>query len=255
MKKLVIAKKEFKSRLFLGTGKFSSPEIMKEALKASGTDIVTAALRRINITNPEDDFLTVINPKDYLFLPNTSGARTAEEAIRIARLGRATGISDWVKLEVTPDQDTLLPDPIETLKAAEVLVKEGFTVLPYIHADPILAKRCEEVGCATVMPLAAPIGSNQGLLTRSFIEIIIEQSNIPVVIDAGLGTPSHAAHAMEMGADAVLVNTAIAVSNDPVGMATAFKQATIAGRLAFESGLATKQLHASASSPLTGFLQ
>ncbi|RAP33686.1 thiazole synthase [Candidatus Marinamargulisbacteria bacterium SCGC AG-410-N11] len=252
---LTIAKRTFKSRLFLGTGKFSSANVMKESLQASGSEMVTVAVRRVDINNPQDDFLNAISPKDYLFLPNTSGARNAEEAIRIARLGRAFGVSDWVKLEVTPEPNYLLPDGTETLIAARQLVKEGFKVLPYINADPILAKHLEDAGCCTVMPLAAPIGTNKGLTTKDQIKIIIEQSTVPVVVDAGIGTPSHASEAMEMGADAVLVNTAIAVAQDPVKMALAFKQAVMAGRLAFESGIANTVDTAQASSPLTNFLR
>lgn len=254
MSTLIIANQEFKSRLLVGTGKFSSPTAMKAAIEASEAEIITAAVRRVDLDNKEDSFLDVINPSKYLFLPNTSGARNAEEAVRIARIAKASGVSNWVKLEVTPEPDYLLPDPIETLKAAEQLVKEGFVVLPYIQADPILAKRCEEVGCATVMPLAAPIGSNKGVKTADLIEIIIEQATVPVVVDAGLGAPSHAALAMELGADAVLVNTAIATAVDPVKMAIAFKHATIAGRLAYEAGLPGQGIKAEASSPLTGFL-
>lgn len=255
MSRLTIANQDFESRLLVGTGKFSSPQLMKASIEASGAEIVTAAVRRVDLDNDEDSFLDVINPSKYLFLPNTSGARNAEEAIRIAKIARASGVSNWVKLEVTPEPDYLLPDPIETLKAAEALVKEGFVVLPYIQADPILAKRCEEVGCATVMPLAAPIGSNKGVKTADLIEIIIEQATVPVVVDAGLGAPSHAAEAMELGADAVLVNTAIATASDPVKMAIAFKEATKAGRLAYEAGLPGTTTKAEASSPLTGFLQ
>ncbi|MSR88880.1 MAG: thiazole synthase [Candidatus Margulisbacteria bacterium] len=252
--KFKIANRSFTSRLFLGTGKFASPQLMKDAIEASGSEMITTAVRRIDLTNPNDTFIAHIDPKKYLFLPNTSGARTAEEAIRIARLARATGVSDWVKLEVTPEPNHLLPDPIETLIAAEQLVKEGFVVLPYINADPVLAKRLEEIGCATVMPLAAPIGSNKGLHTRDQIQLIIQQSKIPVIVDAGLGAPSHAAEAMELGADAVLVNTAIATASNPIEMATAFKWAVIAGRLGYLAGLPSTQQIASASSPLTGFL-
>jgi len=255
MDKLVIANREFHSRLLVGTGKFASSEIMAKALKVSGTEIVTVALRRVNIENEKDDMLVAIDRSKYLLLPNTSGARDADEAIRLARIARvATGIK-WVKLEVTPDPYYLLPDPVETLKAAEILVKEDFVVLPYINADPILSKKLEDVGTATVMPLASPIGSNQGLKTRAALEIIIEQSNVPVIVDAGLGLPSHAADAMEMGADAVLVNTAIATADDPCQMAEAFKLAVEAGRLAYISGPAAVNRRASASSPLTGFLR
>jgi thiazole synthase len=236
-------------------GKFSSPQVMKEAIEASGADVVTVALRRVELENPQDSILAAIDTTRYLLLPNTSGARDAQEAVRLARLARAAGCEPWVKLEVTPDPHYLLPDPAETLKAAEILVKEGFVVLPYIQADPILAKRLEDVGTATVMPLGSPIGSKQGLRTRDSIEIIIEMANVPVVVDAGLGAPSHAAEAMEMGADAVLVNTAIAVAGDPPAMARAFKKGVEAGREAFLAGLTQPQRIAEASSPLTGFLR
>jgi thiazole synthase len=255
MDKLVIAGREFVSRLLVGTGKFASPDIMAEALKASGAEIVTVALRRVDIDNKNDDTLAAIDRSRYLLLPNTSGARDAGEAVRLARLARAATGINWLKLEVTPDPYYLLPDPVETLKAAEILVKEGFVVLPYINADPILSKRLQDVGAATVMPLASPIGSNQGLKTRASLEIIIEQANVPVVVDAGLGLPSHAADAMEIGADAVLVNTAIATADDPVRMAEAFRLAVEAGRIAYESGPAAAGKRASASSPLTGFLR
>ncbi|HLD47010.1 MAG TPA: thiazole synthase, partial [Desulfobaccales bacterium] len=207
---LTIAGRKFRSRLFGGTGKFSSPEVMKESLAASGCEMVTVALRRVDLNNPADDIMRVLDRDRYLFLPNTSGARDAGEAIRLARLARASGGGEWLKLEVTPDPRTLLPDPIETLKATEVLVKEGFKVLPYINADPILALRLQDAGAVAVMPLGSPIGTNQGVLTRFQIEIIIAQARVPVIVDAGLGAPSHVAEAMEMGADAVLVNTAIA---------------------------------------------
>jgi thiazole synthase len=249
--------REFASRLIMGTGKFASGELMAAALAASGTELVTVALRRVDLTGQGDKFaniLTFVDPKRYLLLPNTSGARTAEEACRLARLGREATGSTWLKLEIHPDPRYLLPDPIETLKAAELLVKEGFTVLPYINADPVLAKRLEDTGCATVMPLGSPIGSARGIETRASIEIIIEQATVPVVVDAGLGAPSHAAEAMEMGADAVLVNTAIAGAADPVRMAEAFKAVVEAGRVAYEVGLAPKSREAAATSPLTGFL-
>ena len=255
MEKLVIAGREFASRLLIGTGKFASNKLMAKAVEKSGADIVTIALRRVDIQNENDDMLSVIDRSKYLLLPNTSGARNAEEAIRLSRLARAATGINWVKLEVTPDPYYLLPDPVETLKAAVTLVEEGFVVLPYINADPILAKKLEDAGTATVMPLASPIGSNQGLKTRAALEIIIEQANVPVVVDAGLGLPSHAADAMEIGADAVLVNTAIAAANDPINMAKAFKLAVQAGRIAFESGSAAAKKTATASSPLTGFLR
>jgi thiazole synthase len=254
---LVIAGRTFRSRLILGTGKFSSPEAMRDALEASGTEMVTVALRRADLSGKGDPFANIldfIDPKKYLLLPNTSGAMNAEEAVRLARLAVAAGLPKWVKLEIHPDPRYLLPDPIETLKAAEILVKEGFTVLPYINADPVLAKRLQEVGTATVMPLGSPIGSNRGIQTRDQIRIIIEQATVPVVIDAGIGAPSHAAEAMELGADAVLVNTAIAVAGDPNRMGIAFKQAVEAGRTAYEIGLGAQLNTASATSPLTAFL-
>jgi thiazole synthase len=256
MGKLVIADKKFDSRLLIGTGKFSSCEIMAEAIEKSGTEIVTVALRRVDIENENnDDMLRAIDRNKYLLLPNTSGARNAEEAIRLSKLARAATGINWVKLEVTPDPYYLLPDPVETLKAAETLVEDGFVVLPYINADPILAKKLEDAGTATVMPLGSPIGSNQGLKTRASLEIIIEQANVPVVVDAGLGLPSHAAEAMEIGADAVLVNTAIATAAEPAEMATAFKLAVEAGRTAYESAPGAASKKARASSPLTGFLR
>src|ERR1051326_6945525 len=254
---LVIAGREFQSRLMVGTGKFSSPEAMRDALAASGTEIVTVALRRADLSGKRDPFANIlefIDGEKYLLLPNTSGAMNAEEAVRLARLAVAAGLPKWVKLEIHPDPRYLLPDPVETLKAAGILVKEGFTVLPYINADPVLAKRLQDVGTATVMPLGSPIGSNRGIQTRDQIRIIIEQAIVPVVVDAGLGAPSHAAEAMEMGADAVLVNTAIAVSSDPNRMAVAFRMAVEAGRAAFESGLAAQSETANPTSPLTAFL-
>jgi thiazole synthase len=257
MSNLIIAGREFSSRLFLGTGKFPSNEAMRDALAASGTQIVTVALRRADLTGQRDPYANIleyIDSEKYLLLPNTSGAMNAEEAVRLARLAAAAGLPKWIKLEIHPDPTYLLPDPIETLKAAEILVKEGFTVLPYINADPVLAKRLQEVGTATVMPLGAPIGSNRGLVTRDQIRIIIEQAIVPVVVDAGLGAPSHAAEAMELGADAVLVNTAIAIASDPVKMGIAFKLAVEAGRSAYELGLPEASDHACATSPLTGFL-
>jgi len=252
---LIIGGHKFSSRLMMGTGKFSSSEVMRDALAESGADFVTVALRRVKIEDPKDNILSFIDRKRYVLLPNTSGARDADEAVRLARLARAAGGGDFVKLEVTPDPNYLLPDPIETLKAAEILVKDGFLVLPYINADPILAKRLEEAGCATVMPLGSPIGSNRGIKTRDAIEIIIEMAGVPVVVDAGLGAPSHAAEAMEMGADAVLVNTAVAVAGDPPAMARAFKKGVEAGREAYLSGLGQPRKMAEASSPLTGFLR
>jgi thiazole synthase len=251
---LVIAGRTFRSRLLIGTGKFRSPETMRAAVDASGSEIVTVALRRVDVERPATNLLEFLDPDRVLVLPNTSGAATADEAVRLARLARAGGLSHWLKLEVTPDPKWLLPDPVETLRAAEILVKEGFVVLPYIGADPVLAKRLEEAGCATVMPLGSPIGSARGLKTRDAIAIIVEQSQVPVVVDAGLGAPSHAAEAMELGADAVLVNTAIAVARDPVAMARAFRLGVEAGRAAFLAGTAPERDEAEASSPLTGFL-
>ena len=253
---LVIAGRTFSSRLFTGTGKFSSSSLMEEALLASGSELVTVALKRVDVADAEDDILRHLAHPQFKLLPNTSGVRTAREAVFAAQLAREALETNWLKLEIHPDPKYLLPDAIETLRAAEELVKLGFVVLPYIHADPVLCKRLEEVGVAAVMPLGAPIGSNKGLLTREFLEIIIGQSKVPVVVDAGLGAPSHAAAALEMGADAVLVNTAIAVAGNPVGMATAFRLAVEAGRIAYEARLAGPAAHAEAvaSSPLTAFL-
>ncbi|MFZ2281360.1 MAG: thiazole synthase [Prosthecobacter sp.] len=253
---LTIANRQFNSRLMMGTGKFASGELMRDAIVASETEIVTVALRRADLTGKGDPFANILDfiPKNVLLLPNTSGAMNAEEAVRLARLAVAAGLPNWVKLEIHPDPRYLLPDPIETLKAAEILVKEGFIVLPYINADPVLARRLQDVGTATVMPLGSPIGSHQGIVTRRMIEIIITQATVPVVVDAGIGAPSHAAEAFEMGADAVLVNTAIAVAADPVRMAQAFKMAVEAGRSAFEIGLSEGAGEASATSPLTTFL-
>ncbi len=254
---LIIAGREFQSRLLVGTGKFSSPETMRDALAASGAQLVTVALRRADLSGRHDPFANIlyfIDPQKHLLLPNTSGAMNAAEAIRLARLAAAAGLPKWIKLEIHPDPRYLLPDPVETLAAAEALVKEGFTVLPYINADPVLAKRLQEAGAATVMPLGSPIGSNRGLQTRDQLRIIIEQATVPVVVDAGLGAPSHAAEALEMGADAVLVNTAIAVAQDPLRMAVAFKMAVEAGRMAFEAGQGSTSATASPTSPLTAFL-
>ncbi len=253
---LVIAGRSFASRLLVGTGKFASNEAMRDALEASGTEIVTVALRRVDLSGKKDPFANIldfIDPQRFLLLPNTSGARNAAEAVRLARLAVTAGLPNWVKLEIHPDPRYLLPDGVETLAAAEILVKEGFVVLPYINADPVLAKRLQDVGTATVMPLGSPIGSNRGIETRAQIEIIIEQATVPVVVDAGLGAPSQAAEALEMGADAVLVNTAIAVASDPARMARAFARAVEAGREAYEIGLAERSTTASATSPLTGF--
>jgi thiazole synthase len=251
---LTIAGTTFNSRLFLGTGKFSSSETMRQAIEASGTQMVTVALRRVDLANPDDDIMRVLDRKKYIFLPNTSGARNAQEAIRLAHLARAASGSSWLKLEVTPDPRTLLPDPVETLTATEALVKEGFIVLPYMNADPILALKLQDAGAAAVMPLGAPIGTNQGILTRFQIEIIIQQAKVPVVVDAGIGAPSHAALAMEIGADAVLVNTAISIAGDPRAMAAAFAKAVEAGRTAFEAGLGKTAAMAQASSPQAGHI-
>ena len=249
---LVIAGREFGSRLFLGTGKFPSNSSLAATIAASGAEIVTVALRRVDPTASED-ILDAI-PDTVLLLANTSGALDAGEAVRLARLARAAGMPPWVKLEVTPDPRYLLPDPVETLRAAETLCQDGFVVLPYVNADPVLCKRLEEAGCATVMPLGSWIGSNQGLRTKAALEIIVEQSLVPVVVDAGIGAPSQAAEAMEMGADAVLVNTAIGTAGDPVAMGRAFRHAVEAGRQAFLAGLPAVAGGAEASSPLTGFL-
>ncbi len=258
---LVIAGREFHSRLFLGTGKFPSNASLAAAILASGTEMVTVALRRIDATplrsGPQpgsDDILDALDMSKVLLLTNTSGADDADEAVRLARLARSGGYPTWIKLEITPEPRYLLPDGVETLKAAEILCREGFTVLPYVNADPVLCKRLEEVGCATVMPLGSWIGSNQGLRTRAALEIIIEQSFVPVVVDAGIGAPSQAAEAIEMGAGAVLVNTAIGTAGDPAAMAGAFRLAVEAGRRAVLAGLPAAGATADASSPLTGFL-
>ncbi|MDR0415577.1 MAG: thiazole synthase [Prevotellaceae bacterium] len=254
MKKLNIAGREFTSRLFLGTGKFSSAELMRRAIEAAQTQMVTVAMKRLDFDNRQDDMLVHILQPGIQLLPNTSGVRNAREAVFAAQLAREAFETCWIKLEIHPDPRYLLPDPIETLKATEELAKLGFVVLPYVQADPVLCKRLEEAGAATVMPLGAPIGSNKGLRTRDLLEIIIEQSRVPVVVDAGIGAPSHAAEAMELGADAVLVNTAVAVAGDPVVMACAFRMAVESGRIAFEARLASPLSVADASSPLTSFL-
>jgi len=254
MDNLIIAKTNFTSRLFLGTGKFSSNHLMQEAIETANPSLVTVALRRIDLAQKEGDILQFIDRKKFQLLPNTSGARNAKEAIFLSKLARESGLGNWVKLEVIPDPNYLMPDPIETLEAAKILVQEGFVVLPYIQADPILAKRLEDIGCATVMPLAAAIGSNRGLKTREMLQIIIAQSQIPVVVDAGIGIPSQACEALEMGADAVLVNTAIATAEDPVLMAAAFRDAVIAGRRAYLAGRAQEKLKGEASSPLLGII-
>jgi thiazole synthase len=254
MQNLIIAGKEFTSRLFLGTGKFSSNRMMSQAIDASQTQMVTVAMRRLDFDNKQDDMLMHIRRPGIQLLPNTSGVRNAGEAVFAARLARDAFETNWLKLEIHPDPRYLLPDPVETLKATEELARLGFVVLPYIQADPVLCKRLEEAGAATVMPLGAPIGTNRGLRTRDLLEIIVEQSRVPVVVDAGIGVPSHAAEAMEMGADAVLVNTAIAVAGNPVAMAGAFRMAVESGRIAFESRPAAQLSVAEASSPLTSFL-
>ncbi|WP_295222267.1 thiazole synthase [uncultured Chryseobacterium sp.] len=251
---LIIAGRTFASRLFLGTGKFGNLSEMTDSIIASGSELVTMALKRIDSQSPEDDLLNALKIMGSHLLPNTSGARTAKEAVLAAQLAREALETNWVKLEIHPDPKYLLPDPIETLYATEELAKLGFVVMPYIHADPVLCKRLEDAGTAVVMPLGAPIGTNKGLKTLDFLEIIISQSNVPVVVDAGIGAPSDAAKAMEMGADAVLVNTAIAVAGDPVSMAQAFKEGVAAGRRAYEAGLGAISKHAEASSPLTSFL-
>lgn len=255
---LVIAGKEFRSRLLLGTGKFSSNALMKEAIAESGTEIVTVALRRADLSGKKDPFANIldyIDPNQCHILANTSGARNAEEAVRLARLAVAAGLPNWIKLEIHPDPYYLLPDPVETYLAAKQLVQEGFIVLPYINADPVLAKRLEDVGVATVMPLGAPIGSNRGLETRMQIEIMLSQAKVPVIVDAGIGAPSHAAEAIEMGADAVLVNTAIATAGDSIRMARAFRSVVEGARTAFEAGLSLRLENASATSPLEIFLE
>lgn len=251
---LTIADKTFQSRLFTGTGKFSSAAVMEDALLASGSELVTVALRRVDVHDAGDDILSHLTHDHIHLLPNTSGVRTAKEAVFAAQLAREALETNWLKLEIHPDPKYLMPDPIETLKATEELAKLGFVILPYIHADPVLSKRLEEAGASAVMPLGSPIGSNKGLKTIDFLEIIIEQSKVPVVVDAGIGAPSDAAKAMEIGADAVLVNTAIAVAGDPVAMAEAFKLAVHSGRMAYEAKLGSKGSLAVASSPLTAFL-
>ncbi|WP_318437435.1 thiazole synthase [Photobacterium leiognathi] len=251
---LTIADKTFTSRLFTGTGKYANRDVMAESILATGSELVTMALKRVNIAERDDDILAPLIQAGVNLLPNTSGAKNAKEAIFAAQLAREALGTNWLKLEIHPDPKYLMPDPIETLKAAEQLVKEGFVVLPYCHADPVLCKRLEDVGCAAVMPLGAPIGSNKGIASRDFLRIIIDQAQVPVVVDAGIGAPSHAAEAMEMGADAVLVNTAIAAASDPIAMGRAFKLAVESGRMAYEAGLAGKVNHAIASSPLTAFL-
>ncbi len=256
MEKLVIAGREFTSRLFLGTGKFVSNDVMSRSIAASGTEMVTVAMKRVDPGDEGDDMLAHVVRPGLQLLPNTSGVRDAEEAVFAAQMAREAFGTNWLKLEIHPDPRYLLPDSTETLKATEQLVKLGFVVLPYCQADPTLCKRLEEAGAATVMPLGAPIGTNKGLQTRDFLRIIIEQADVPVVVDAGIGAPSHAAEAMEMGAAACLVNTAVAVAGDPVAMAAAFRRAVEAGRMAYEAGLGAQadDFVAEASSPLTAFL-
>lgn len=251
---LTIAGVDFSSRLFLGTGKFSSPQTMQDSLSASGTELVTVALRRVRTDGATDDLLRHLDSKRYRLLPNTSGVRDAREAILAAELAREALGTNWLKLEIHPDPKYLMPDAVETLNATRELVRRGFIVLPYVHADPVLCKQLAEAGAAAVMPLGSPIGSNQGLASRAFLEIIIASSTVPVVVDAGLGAPSHAAAALEMGADAVLVNTAIAAARDPIAMGHAFRLGVEAGRRAFEAGLPGQSRLAQASSPLTAFL-
>ena len=250
--RLIIADQEFSSRLLIGTGKFPSMQSMQASIKAAGSEIITVALRRTDLENDQDDFLAHINPKDYVFMPNTSGARTAEEAIRLARIGKISGVSNWVKLELTPEPHHLLPDPIGTLKAADYLVRAGFTVLPYINADPVLASHLEDLGCATLMPLGSPIGSGQGLKNSYNISLIIDNAKIPVIVDAGIRTPSQAAEVMEMGASAVLLNTAVAKSLDPVNMAYAMAKGVEGGHLAHYAGSMSTAQYAKPSSPSTG---
>lgn len=255
MDKLTIANRTFHSRLIVGTGKFSSPEAMAGAVDASGCELVTVALRRIDPDLAEADMTEYLDQDKVLIMTNTSGAENSEEAVRLAKLARSAGLPDWIKLEVIPDPRYLMPDPVETLKAAEQLVTDGFIVLPYVHADPVLCKKLEEVGTATVMPLAAPIGSSRGMKMRETLRIIIEQAEVPVIVDAGLGVPSHGSDAMEMGADAILVNTAIATAGDPKAMAGAFRLGVEAGRCAYLAGCSPELEAAQASSPLTGILE
>ncbi|NOH72802.1 thiazole synthase [Vibrio pectenicida] len=251
---LTIGDKRFESRLISGTGKFSNSKLMVEAIEASGSELATMALKRVNLNDKQDNIVQPLLGAGVNLLPNTSGAKNAKDAIFAANLAREALETNWIKLEIHPDPKYLLPDPIETLVAADELVRQGFIVLPYCHADPVLCKRLEEVGCSAVMPLGSPIGSNRGMVTKDFLNIIIDQANVPVVVDAGIGAPSHAALAMEMGADAVIVNTAIASSRNPIAMATAFKMAVEAGRIGYKAGLASKAYRAVSSSPLTSFL-
>ncbi|MBQ7734652.1 MAG: thiazole synthase [Bacteroidales bacterium] len=253
--KLIIAGREFSSRLFIGTGKFPSNKVMRQAIAASGAEMVTTAFKRLNTQDSGSENILDFIPKECMLLPNTSGVRDAEEAVFAAKMNRAALGTEWLKLEIHPDPKYLLPDTRETLKATEELVKLGFKVLPYVQADPVACKQLEELGAVTVMPLAAPIGTNKGIKNEEMLQIIIEQSNVPVVIDAGIGAPSHAARAMELGADACLINTAIAIAGDPVQMAEAFAFSIRAGRQAYRAGLGTTSLTAVATSPLTAFLE
>ena len=252
--KLIIGKREINNRLFIGTGKFSSYELMRDVLEAAEPGVVTVALRRVDFGSKTDNILDYI-PKSCIIMPNTSGARNADEAVRIARLAKSSGAGSWIKIEVIQDNQYLLPDNLETLKATEVLAKEGFVVLPYMSPDLSIAKRLIDAGAACVMPLGSPIGSNRGVKTRELVDIMAREIKLPVIVDAGLGKPSDACECMEIGCAAVLVNTAIAIANDPVNMAKAFKEAVIAGRRAYLAGLPADRKYASASSPLTGFLR
>ena len=251
---LQLGGESFSSRLFVGTGKFSSGQMLSKVVGSSGTKMVTVAMKRANPKGREDSILDFLGDDQVRLLPNTSGVRDAKEAVFVAQMAREALGTSWLKLEIHPDPKYLMPDPIETLLATEELVKEGFTVLPYCHADPVLCKRLEEAGSSAVMPLGSPIGSNRGLESREFLRIIIEQAKVPVVVDAGIGSPSQAAEAMEMGADAVLVNTALAVAEDPIAMARAFRQGVDAGRTAFLAGLGGVSEVADPTSPLTAFL-
>lgn len=252
---LKIADKEFQSRLFVGTGKYASSELMIDSIRATGSELVTLALKRVGVEGGADNIAKPIMSLNTNVLPNTSGAKNAKDAVFASQLAREAFDTNWIKLEIHPDPKYLMPDPIETLKAAEQLVQLGFVVMPYCHADPVLCKRLEEVGCSAVMPLGSPIGSNKGIVSNEFLKIIIEQAAVPVVVDAGIGSPSHAAYAMELGADAVLLNTAIATARKPVEMGIAFRKAVESGRLAYESGLANTSNVSHASSPLTSFLK
>lgn len=251
---LEIAGESLKSRLFVGTGKFSSGEVLRDTVRNCQSELVTVAMKRANPTGLDDSILNYLTETNIRLLPNTSGVRDAKEAVFVAQMAREALETNWLKLEIHPDPKYLMPDPVETLLATEELAKQGFIILPYCHADPVLCKRLEDAGASAVMPLGSPIGTNRGLETREFLKIIIEQSNLPVVVDAGIGSPSHAAEALEMGASAVLVNTALAVAKDPPSMGIAFRKSVQAGRLAYLSGLGGRQEYARATSPLTGFL-